>query len=272
MELLKNSPALLIPTVDDNRLTLVAQDLDIGYNSTPIITDIHLHLSWGQTIALVGMNGSGKSTLLKTIAGLIPPLGGTIAVFQAAPGKLPHRIGYLSQFHTANSILPLQVIDIVSMGRYPWRGLLGKFTSEDHDIIHAALEIMGMSEFAHQPLQTLSGGQQQRVFIAQVLAQQADLYLLDEPTANLDLAGKELFLQALEGEKKRGAATVVATHDIREAAECDWVMLLAQQVIAFGSPQQTLTPENLLKTFGITMVQQGECMQLAVVPCEHKHC
>jgi ABC-type Mn2+/Zn2+ transport system ATPase subunit len=239
MEHLTNFPLLSTATADNNQLILTAQDLVIGYNSTPIVKDIHLHLSCGQTIALVGMNGSGKSTLLKTIAGLISPLGGTIEVFHAAPGKLPHRIGYLNQFHTANSILPLQVIDIVSMGRYPWRGLLGKFTSEDQDIIHAALEMMEMSEFAHQPLHTLSGGQQQRVFIAQVLAQQADLYLLDEPTANLDLAGKELFRQALENEKKRGAATVVATHDIREAAECDLVMLLAQQVIAFGPPQQT---------------------------------
>ena len=266
-----NTPLTQIPEQDLSEQPLITHHLNVGYENHSIVKEVNVHLTKGQTLALVGMNGSGKSTFLKTIVGLLAPLGGDIKVFNTWPGRTPKQIGYLSQFHSSGFILPLQVIDIVRMGRYPARGLLGKITSEDNDIVQEALVTMGVSKLANKPLNLLSGGQQQRVFIAQVFAQKADILLLDEPSASLDAAGKELFLQAMQREKERGVAIVSATHDIREAAECDLVMLLAQRVVALDTPSQALTPAALLETFGVAILQKEQCMQLAVVPCEHEH-
>ena len=110
---------------------------------------------------------------------------------------------------------------------------------------------MGIEHLANTPLWYLSGGQQQRTYIAQVLAHRADMLVLDEPTAGLDASGQEVFMQAMKAELSRGATLITATHDIKEASACDLVMLLARQVVAVGTPQHILTPELLLKTFGI---------------------
>ncbi|RPJ60247.1 MAG: ATP-binding cassette domain-containing protein, partial [Dehalococcoidia bacterium] len=162
-----------------------------------------------------------------------------------------HRIAYLSQFHVSGFVLPLRAIDVVRMGRFSKLGLWGKATREDEELVTESMKQMGIDHLANTPLWYLSGGQQQRTYIAQVLAHRADLLVLDEPTAGLDAAGQEIFLQAMKKELSRGAALVTATHDIKEASNCNLVMLLARQVVAIGTPQEILTPDLLLKTFGI---------------------
>jgi ABC-type Mn2+/Zn2+ transport system ATPase subunit len=228
-----------------------ASRLDIGYNHDTVVSDISISLKGGQSLALVGTNGSGKSTLLKTIVGLLGPMHGEITVFGKKPGSVPQRVAYLSQFHVSGFVLPLRAIDVVRMGRFAKLGLWGKATKEDEELVAGAMEQMGIDHLANTPLWYLSGGQQQRTYIAQVLAHRADLLVLDEPTAGLDAAGQEIFLQAMKSELSRGATLVTATHDIKEASACDLVMLLARQVVATGTPQEILTPDLLLKTFGI---------------------
>jgi ABC-type Mn2+/Zn2+ transport system ATPase subunit len=240
----------------DSQLTatdvcLSARHLNIGYNHDTVVKDIDLTLPCGQSLALVGTNGSGKSTLLKTIVNLLPPMSGELNILGKNPGKLPIRVAYLSQFHVSGFILPLRAIDVVRMGRFAKLGLLGRLTSEDNDLVMSAMRVMGIENLANSPLWYLSGGQQQRTYIAQVLAHRADLLVLDEPTAGLDAAGQEIFLNAMKSELARGATLITATHDIQEASACDLVMLLARRVVAVGKPQDILTPELLLKTFGI---------------------
>jgi ABC-type Mn2+/Zn2+ transport system ATPase subunit len=249
---------------------VMARNLNIGYSGETIVSDINFELNKGQAIALIGTNGSGKSTLLRTIVNLLTPISGQITVFGRPPGNDPARIAYLGQFHTSGFILPLRAIDVVRMGRFPLHGLMGKMSSRDDDIVHWAMQMMGIEKLANSPLRFLSGGQQQRTYLAQVLAHQADLLVLDEPTAGLDASGRDLYLQAAKNELDRGAAMVVATHDIQEEASlCHQVMLLARRVIALGPPQKVLTPEALLETFGIVVT--GEQKRLMVLESKHGH-
>ncbi len=250
---------------------LDAQHLDVGYNGEVIVADVNFELSCGRSLALVGINGSGKSTLLKTIVGLLPPVRGEIQVLGSQPGKKPHRMAYLSQFHSSGFILPLRTLDVVRMGRFSEKGLFGRMTREDDEIVQLSMRRMGIEDLEDAPLRSLSGGQQQRAYMAQVLARQADLLILDEPTSGLDAGGRELFSHVLAEELSRGAMAVIATHDIQQAAECDQAMLLAKQVVAFGPGREVLTPEALLKTFGIVLVSQGPDQRIGIVEREHGH-
>ena len=145
---------------------LRARHLDIGYDTELVVAEINLELGSGQSLALVGINGSGKSTLLKTMVGLLPPLRGDLEVLGSRPGGAPRRIGYLSQFHASGFVLPLRAADVVRMGRFPARGLLGRMTAEDDELVATAMRTMGVERLADDPLRFLSGGQQQRVYLA----------------------------------------------------------------------------------------------------------
>ena len=248
-----------------------ARDLDIGYPKETIVAQMRFELKSGQSLALVGVNGSGKSTLLKTLVGLLPPLRGELEVIGAPPGKTPHQIAYLSQFHTSGFILPLRVIDAVRMGRFADLGLFGRMTQEDEDLVRESMRRMEIAALADKSLRSLSGGQQQRVYIAQTLAKRAELLVLDEPTAGLDAGGKEIYQQAVQAEMQRGAGLVVATHDIQEAITCDQAMLLARKVVAYGPGREIITPEALLEAFGIVITLNQQNQGLAVVEREHRH-
>lgn len=254
-----------------DRVSLRARDLQVGYGGDPVVSGINLMLHPGESLALIGINGSGKSTLLKTVVGLQSPLRGEIEALGGRPGFSPRRLGYLSQFHASGFVLPVRAVDVVRMGRFSARGLLGRMTPEDHDLVAASLKAMGVEALAGRPLRSLSGGQQQRVYIAQVLARRADLLVLDEPTANLDAGGRESFARAMRSEVARGATLITATHDIQEASECDQVMLLARRVVALGPGREVLTPENLLEAFGIVLMRRDQQFGLAVVEREHGH-
>lgn len=248
-------------------VTVQATSLSIGFDNQIVVPGINFDLVSGQAMAIIGTNGSGKSTLLKTIVGILPPLAGGISVFGGRPGAQAKHIAYLGQFHASGFVLPIRTIDVVRMGRFPSRGLLGRMNSTDEGIVRRAMCTMGIEAFADKPLRILSGGQQQRAYLAQVLAHQADLLVLDEPTAGLDAGGRDLYLHAITSELKRGASVMVATHDIHEeAALCQQVMLLARKVVALGSPDRVLTPDALRETFGIIL--DGE-HKPTVLECRH---
>jgi len=257
-----NTPVLTA----DGTPYIKAENLNIGYSGEVIVAGINFESGPGEALALIGTNGSGKSTLLKTIVGLLPPMGGQLSVFGIPPGNNHARIAYLGQFHHSGFVLPLRAIDVVRMGRFPQHGLWKRMSQQDDEIVLSAMRTMGIEKLADVPLRSLSGGQQQRTYLAQVLAHQADLLALDEPTAGLDAGSRELYLHAINDELCRGASIIIATHDIHEeAALCRQVMLLAHRVVAFGPPQQVITPEALLETFGIVI--NGE-KRLHVLECQ----
>ncbi|MDO8568088.1 MAG: metal ABC transporter ATP-binding protein [Dehalococcoidales bacterium] len=246
-----------------------AKHAAIGFPNDTVVADINFELERGQAIALIGTNGSGKSTLLKTIVGLLPLLGGELNVFGTPPGNNHTRIAYLGQFHHSGFVLPIRAVDVVRMGRFPVHGLWKQMSKQDDEIVLTAMRIMGIEKLADSPLRSLSGGQQQRTYLAQVLAHQADLIVLDEPTSGLDAGGRELYLHAINDELCRGASIIMATHDIKEeAALCHQVMLLARRVVAIGAPDEVLTPDALLETFGIVVAGEHK---LHVLECKHGH-
>ncbi|OGO17263.1 MAG: ABC transporter [Chloroflexi bacterium RBG_16_48_7] len=246
-----------------------ASGLKIGFSNDVVVEDVSFDLKPGEAVAIIGTNGSGKSTLLKTVVGLLKPLSGNLSVLGGAPGANNPRIAYLGQFHAAGFVLPIRAIDVVRMGRFPMLGLWRPMGRKDEETVQSAMRTMGIEKIADMPLRSLSGGQQQRTYLAQVLAHQADLLVLDEPTAGLDAGGRELYLHAINDELCRGASIIVATHDIQEEAYlCNQVMLLARKVVVKGAPQEVLTPEALLEAFGIVVTDEKH---VHVLECKHGH-
>ncbi len=250
-----------------NAPAIEARGLSVGYAAEAILEGLSLAVGRGEILALVGANGSGKSTLLKTMAGLQKPLAGELEVLGGPPLGAPARVAYLGQFHPAGIALPLRASEVVRMGRFAARGLLGKMGAEDELAVSGAIEAIGIADIADKPLNAMSGGQRQRVFIAQALARRADLLLLDEPEANLDASTRArvraLFAEAVS----RGASAVIATHDIEAAAACDYTILLARRVVAYGRSAEVLEAEALLDTFGV--VGRAEGGKVVVVGREH---
>jgi ABC-type Mn2+/Zn2+ transport system ATPase subunit len=144
------------------------------------------------------------------------------------------------------------VHDVVGMGRFARLGLFGRSSDDDRRVVLESMKRTGIDSQANLPLRDLSGGQQQRAQLAQVLAREADVLLLDEPTAGLDISGRRLVNDIIEQERRRGVTVVMATHELSDAEHATSVMLLAQSVVAFGPPAEALRDDHLRECFGFT--------------------
>jgi len=210
------------------------------------------------TTAVIGPNGSGKSTVLDAVAGLLRPLRGEVLVFGDLPVRQRRRVAYVSQTSTVAERLPITVREVVTMGRYALRGVLGRLQAEDHRRVDAALDRLGLGHLGRRRLDELSGGQRQRVFVAQALVQDADLILLDEPVTGLDVVSRHTILDVMAEEVARGATVVLSTHDIDEARAADQVVLLAGVVVAAGPPAEVLRADLLAEAFGARVLRVGD--------------
>jgi ABC-type Mn2+/Zn2+ transport system ATPase subunit len=235
-----------------NTTTISADHLCVGYGKHPVVEGVMLDMHPGELLVLIGTNGSGKSTLLKTLAGLIHPVHGDLHVLGQHAGQLPTRVAYLPQHPVSSHTLPLQVRDVVTMGRFAHLGLFKRTSSSDRDIVSSAMQRTGIDAQANKPIRDLSGGQQQRTHLAQVLAREAEILLLDEPTAGLDINGRKLVAELIAAERARGVTVVMATHELADAEHATAVLLLAQRVVSMGPPQEALRDEYLRECFGFT--------------------
>jgi zinc/manganese transport system ATP-binding protein len=221
---------------------LTFRDLTLGYNSHPAVHHLSGEVAAGSLLAVVGANGSGKSTLLKGIAGMLPPMSGLVARDPKA------RIAYLPQQSELDRSFPARVIDLVSLGLWPKRGLLGRFSSEDRRQVSTALSAVGLEGFEQRSIDTLSGGQLQRALFARVLVQDAELILLDEPFNAIDqktVADLIALIRRWHGEKR---TVLVVIHDIELVREnFPETLLLARQPVAWGRTAEVLKPDNLLR-------------------------
>jgi ABC-type Mn2+/Zn2+ transport system ATPase subunit len=233
-------------------ITISADHLCVGYGKRPVVEGVTLDMQPGELLVLVGTNGSGKSTLLKTLAGLIQPVHGELHVLGKLAGQLPTRVAYLPQHPVSSHTLPLQVRDMVAMGRYAHLGLIKHASAQDRAIVEESMARVGIEAQAALPIRDLSGGQQQRTHLAQVLARQAEVLLLDEPTAGLDINGRKLVADLVSAERARGVTVVMATHELSDAEHATSVMLLAQRVVSVGPPDVALRDEYLRECFGFT--------------------
>lgn len=232
--------------------TISADHLCVGYGKHPVVSGVNLELQLGSLLVLIGTNGSGKSTLLKTLAGLITPVHGDLHVLGEHAGKLPTRVAYLPQHPVSSHTLPLRVSDVVAMGRFAHLGLLKRAAPADREIVMNSMQRTGVAEYSNKPIRDLSGGQQQRTHLAQVLARQAEILLLDEPTAGLDINGRKAVADLITSERARGVTVVMATHELADTEFATSVMLLAQRVVAMGTPSEALRDEYLRECFGFT--------------------
>lgn len=230
----------------------------LAYAATTVLHDLSLDLPAEALTALVGPNGSGKSTLLNAIAGLLQPVSGSIQVLGAPPTQRRRQITYVQQRNEDNQLLPISGREVVNMGRYVHRGLLGRFTTTDRNAVTDALAAIDATALAGRQMRELSGGQQQRLLIAQGLAQQGEVLLLDEPVTGLDLVSRGAILDVVRSERDAGRAVVMTTHDLADARAADHVVLLAGRVVAAGPPDEVLTTEHLALAYGRQPVLVGE--------------
>lgn len=239
-----------------NSPAVKATDLVVAYGDSIALNRSTFTIPRGEVTAVIGPNGSGKSTLLNAIAGLIEPRSGAIEV--PARSNNGQRISYVLQTTKVNDNLPVSVQEVVTMGRYAGLGSYKWLTSEDRDAVRSAMERTGITDLASKHLTELSGGQRQRVFVAQGMAQDHDLLLLDEPLTGIDLTTAMAIDDAIHAEIERGCTVILTTHDLSEAQVADYVVLLSGRVVAAGSPEEVLTAENLKKAYGPSLLHVSE--------------
>jgi ABC-type Mn2+/Zn2+ transport system ATPase subunit len=250
-----------------------AEDLVLGYGSTVALSKSTFDISAGKVTAVIGPNGSGKSTLLNAVAGLIEPISGSIEVLAGAGSS--HRISYVLQTTKVNDALPISVQEVVTMGRYAGTGAYRWLNQDDRDAVAEAMERTGITDLASRHLNDLSGGQRQRVFVAQGLAQEHDLLLLDEPLTGIDFPTAQAIDFVIHDEIERGCTVVMTTHDLSEARVADNVVLLSGRVVAHGPPTDVLTTEYLKDAYGAALlhVEDGQIFldDAAHRPVESRH-
>jgi iron complex transport system ATP-binding protein len=239
-----------VATADD--VIVRATDVTVRYGRRIALERCTFAVRRGSVTALVGPNGSGKSSLLSAIAGLVAVAEGELEVLGEHPGdrRTTAAVAVVPQATASNETLPVTVREVVEMGRFAHLGLLRRPRAEDRRAVELALEQVEIRALAERQLRELSGGQRQRVLVAQGLAQQADLLLLDEPVTGLDLVSRGKILDAVAAVKRAGGTVVFSTHDLDDAELADEVLLLAGAIVASGPPEDVITVDNLRLAYG----------------------
>lgn len=226
-------------------------DLTVAYDQKPVLWDIDFELPEGKMTAIVGPNGAGKSTLIKAAMGLITSSSGYTLIYGKPLDKQRRNVAYVPQRESVDWNFPINVMDVVLMGRYPHLRLFQRPSQADRELADEALNQVGMHQYAKRQISQLSGGQQQRVFLARALVQDAGIYLLDEPFAGVDVATEKVIFKKLQDLRSQSKTVVVIHHDLQSVRDnFDWVMMLNLRMIAFGPVDSTFTDDNLQKTYG----------------------
>jgi manganese/zinc/iron transport system ATP- binding protein len=234
-----------------NSPALELHDLTVSYAKKPVLYGVDVQVPQGALVGIIGPNGAGKSTMIRAIMGLLPLSSGWVQIFGESFEKARHRVGYVPQREQVDWDFPVNVMDVVMMGRYGRLGWLKRPTREDRRIAEESLEKVGMLPFRNRQIANLSGGQQQRVFLARALAQQSDLYLMDEPFAGVDATTERAIIALLRDLKEQGKTILVVHHDLTTAKEYfDHLMLLNMRLVAFGKTEDIFTVDLLQKTYG----------------------
>ncbi|MCP3982318.1 MAG: metal ABC transporter ATP-binding protein [bacterium] len=239
---------------------LEVHDLTVAYRTQPVLWDVDLELPEGKLIAIVGPNGAGKSTLLKTVLGLVKPITGWVKVFGARYEQRRSWVAYVPQRESVDWDFPTSALDVVTMGRYGALGWVRRPTQQHREIALQCLDQVGIRDLASRQISQLSGGQQQRVFLARALAQEARLYLMDEPFAGVDATTERAIVALLQQLRSDGRTVVAVHHDLQTVPEYfDHVVLLNMRLVAAGPVETTFTTENLQRTYGgkLTVLTQA---------------
>jgi manganese/zinc/iron transport system ATP- binding protein len=239
---------------------LSIHDMTVAYHRKPVLWDIDFDAPPGQLVGIIGPNGAGKSTLLKAALDLVPKASGRVLFFGRPYRRQRHLVGYVPQRESVDWEFPVNALDVVTMGRYGKIGWLRPVSRGHRQAAMEALERVGMAAYARRQISQLSGGQQQRVFLARALAQDAEIYFMDEPFAGVDAATERAIIALLHDLRTAGKTVLVVHHDLQTAAHYfDSVMLLNMRIVAFGPTADVFTEDNLRKTYGgrLTLLDQA---------------
>jgi ABC-type Mn2+/Zn2+ transport system ATPase subunit len=231
-------------------------NVTVCYGRTPALQQITLDIPCGSSTAILGSNGAGKSTLLRAILGWHPLATGEILLGDTHPQHLLPRLAYLPQRQSIDWDFPITVRAVVEQGRFPSIKLFQRLHAHDHAIVNRALDELGIAEIAGRQIRMLSGGQQQRVFLARALAQGADIFLLDEPFAGLDLFATEELSHILRAWETQGRTVLASMHDFDLTRQVfTQGVLLDTTLIASGPIASVLSPENIDRAY-----RRGRCV------------
>lgn len=230
---------------------LEVHDLSVSYRKKRVLWGIDFELEGGTLTSIIGPNGAGKSTLIKAILGLVKIDSGFVKIFNESPKKSKSKISYVPQRESVDWDYPATVFDVALMGRYAQIGWFKRPSKKDREIAKKCLRDVGIDHLADRQISQLSGGQQQRVFLARALAQEADLYLMDEPFAGVDVATEEAIIGLLRTLKEQGKTVVVVHHDLQTAMDYfDHMIMLNQRLVAYGPTKEVFNTDLLQKTYG----------------------
>lgn len=228
------------------------EDLTVAYDAKPVLWDIDLKIPKGKLMAVIGPNGAGKTTLIKAMLGLLKPVTGSVHFLDGNGGTrtLKNRIGYVPQSGSVDWDFPATVQDVVLMGCYGRLGWIRRPRKSDIVLTKQTLAKVGMQDYASRQISQLSGGQQQRVFLARALAQEAEVYFMDEPFKGVDAQTEKAIVALLKELKNQGKTVVVVHHDLQTVPDYfDWVTLINLRVVASGPVEEIFHEENLRKTY-----------------------
>lgn len=242
---------------------LEIHDLTVSYNKKPVLWGIDLTIPSGILAGIIGPNGAGKSTLIKSAMGLLPLSSGFVRMFNQPLEQVRNRISYVPQRESVDWDFPASALDVVLMGRYAKLGLFKSIGKKDKEVAMECLKMVNMEGFYNRQISQLSGGQQQRVFLARALAQEADLYFMDEPFAGVDAATETAIIELLREMKNRGKTIIVVHHDLQSAEEYfDWFIFLNTRLIASGPKESVFKQDILQETYGGKLTLLSEVSHL----------
>lgn len=225
--------------------------MTVAYHRKPVLWDVDYDAPANALVAVVGPNGAGKSTLIKAALGLVPRASGLVEFWGEPYKRVRDRVAYVPQRESVDWTFPVSALDVVCMGRYRRVGWLRPVGRAHKKVALECLDRVGLADLAHRQISQLSGGQQQRVFLARALAQEAELYVMDEPFAGVDAATERAIVALLRELREAGKTAIVVHHDLQTVPEYfDHALLLNMRVVAAGPVQDIFTRENLHKTYG----------------------
>lgn len=225
--------------------------MTVAYHRKPVLWDVDYDAPPSSLVAIVGPNGAGKSTFIKACLGLIPLAAGRIEFWGEPYRRQRRRVGYVPQRESVDWDFPVSALDVVCMGRYGMIGWCRPVSRAHKAAAIQCLDRVGMAAYASRQISQLSGGQQQRVFLARALAQDADLYFMDEPFAGVDAATERAIVDVLRELKSRGRTVICVHHDLQTVPEYfDHVLLMNMRLVASGPVTDVFTNENLQRTYG----------------------
>lgn len=236
---------------------LEVQNLAVNYRGVRGLDSVSFRIEPGQFVGILGPNGAGKSTMLKAMLGLIPSVSGAVSYCTCPLHRQLQKVAYVPQRSQIDWDYPVTVRNVVMMARTRQLGWFRRPNRTALEIVKTALERVKMLDLQYRRIGELSGGQQQRVFLARALAQEAEVFLFDEPFTGVDKRTEAILLQNFGELRSRGKILLVSSHDWGKALmELDRLLLLNHHLIADGEPQRVMTPENLRRAYG-TSLQHG---------------